>query len=65
MNTKTYIIALYFENHIFAAEEEFTASEALSVEEVHAIAAEDFEGFTVDNKPVYVGSVKQDYKWSR
>lgn len=65
MNT-TYNIALYFlGNHTFAAEEDFTVSEAASLDDIYIAAVEHFEDFIVDNRPVYVGSVKQDYKWSR
>jgi len=52
----TYTIALYFENHTFAAEESFKAPRGTPTDVVLDLAATDYEGFTVNGKPVYVGS---------
>ena len=52
----TYLIALYFESHEFAAEEIFKAPKGTPTDVVLDLAAADYDGFTVDGKPVYVGS---------
>ena len=52
----TYTIALYFENHEFAAEESFKAPKDTPTDVVLDLAATDYEGFTINGAPVYVGS---------
>lgn len=52
----TYTIALYFQNHNFAAEESFKAPNGTPTDVVLDLAAADYAGFMVNNQPVYVGS---------
>jgi len=52
----TYKIALYFENHTFAAEESFDAPRGTPTDVVLDRATRDYEGFTINGRPVYVGS---------
>jgi hypothetical protein len=52
----TYTIALYFQNHNFAAEESFKAPKGTPTDVVLDLAAADYAGFIINNQPVYVGS---------
>jgi hypothetical protein len=53
----TYRIALYFDNHSFAEEVGFKAPEGTDIDVVFELAAAEYEGYAVNNRPVHVGSV--------
>lgn len=53
----TYTIALYFDNHTFAEEVGFKAPKGTDIDVVFDLAAAEYEDYTVNYRPVYVGSV--------
>lgn len=56
----TYRIVLYFENGTVAEEAEFKAPEGMDTDAVFDLAAAEYEDYTVNYRPVYVGSL---YSW--